>query len=310
MIKRYFINIVALIFCVTTSYGQSVSFLNYFSDARTAAMGNTGYALSSPFAVQRNVTTIMGEYLPATAIGASYLLWQPQATNSNLINVAGYTKLGKVGLAAGIRYHTLDIVEQTDDYGNMIRPFTPSEYTLEVGLGYKINANIATGVALRYVSSDMNGEKKGSAVAADISMLYERENLSIGLGCSNLGSKMNYGYSDYALPMRIQAGISYRFLDKDKHRVTGVADAAYQSVFSYNGTAASIGAEYTYNDLISLRAGYRFENESIGASYATVGCGLYLSGISVDFAYALSSNNNPMRQTMLVSLSWGISNKR
>jgi len=306
MKKLYFASIVSLIFCITTANAQSVSFLNYFSDARTAAMGNAGYVLSSPFAVQRNMAAIMFDS-PTTEVAASYLSWQPEAANSALINVAGYTKQSKVGLAAGIRYHTLDVVEQTDENGNVIKTFTPSEYAIEIGCGYKFNANTAAGINLHYISSDIGGEKKASAIAADISMLFNHDNFTAGLGCSYLGSKINYGYSNYALPTRIQSGIAYRFLDKDKHCITGAVDAAYQLTSYYNGILSGIGAEYTYNKLISLRTGYHFESETIGASYASVGCGVHLHDFSIDFAYMLAQNNNPMRQTMIVSLKWGIS---
>ena len=309
MRKRYFTGIVSLIFCITTSYAQSVSFLNYFSDARTTAMGNAGYVLSSPFALQHNMAAIMCEYAPTTEVAASYLSWQPKAANSALISAAGYTKLKKAGLAAGVRYHTLDRVEQTDGQGNVRGTFTPSEYALDLGFAYKINANIAAGMALHYINSDIGGDKKASAMAFDISMLFDHNNLSAGLGCSYLGSKINYGYSDYALPARIQAGLAYRFFDKDKHCVTGVGDVAYQLSSPYNGMAGGIGAEYTYNKLIALRTGYHIESESIGASYATVGCGAHFSGFSIDLAYIFAQNDNPMRQTMMVFLKWGIMGK-
>jgi hypothetical protein len=305
MKKQYFTSIVILTFCITMSYGQGVPFLNYFSDARLAAMGNAGYGLSSPFAVQRNTAAMMSDYTPETELAASCLLWQPQAANSVLINAAGYTKLKNMGFAAGIRRHTLDIVERTDEQGNALGTFTPSEYALEIGAGYKISTNIAVGTNLHYVSSDLGGVKKASAIVADVSMLFSLKNLSAGLGCSSLGFQINYGYSDYELPTRVQAGVAYRFSDKDKHSVTGVADAACQ-ISAYNGAAGGIGVEYTYNNLISLRTGYHFESEVIGASYATIGCGARLSGFFIDLAYMPASGNNPMRQTMIVSLKWGI----
>jgi len=306
MRKRYFTSIVCLTFFIALSYGQSVSFLNYFSDARTAAMGNAGYVLPSPFSVQRNMAAIMCDNISTTEAAASYLLWQPKAANSALVNVAGYTILKNLGLAAGVRYHTLDIVEKTDEQGNILGIFTPSEYTLEIGFGYTINTHIAAGISLHYINSDMGGEKKASAIASDISMLFNYEKLRVGLGCSLLGSKISYGYSDYDLPTRIHSGVAYRFINKDLHNVTGVVDAAYQLSSSYNGMIGGVGVEYIYNNLISLRSGWHVEGEKVGVSYATVGCGAHLAGFSIDFAYMFAQNNNPMRQTMIVSLKWNM----
>jgi hypothetical protein len=302
--KRYFASIIMLI-VVALSYGQSIPFLNFFSDARTAAMGNTGFVVASPFAVNRNTAAFMLNNPLSTEVGASYLSWQPQVTNSTLINAAGYTKHNNIGLAAGVRYHTLNAIEITDEQGNALESFSPSEYTMEVGFGYRLKPAIALGVSLRYISSDMGGEKKSSAIASDISALYNNKNLSAGVGVSNLGSKINYGNSEYDLPARIQSGISYRFLDKEEYSVMGVADAAYQISSGSNGLVSGIGAEYTYKKLASLRAGYHFEDELVGASYGTVGCGVHFSDFSVNFAYMLASNNNPMRQTMIISLQWG-----
>jgi hypothetical protein len=293
-----------LIGSITLSYAQSVPFLNFPSDARTVAMGNAGYILASPFAVQHNTAAMMSDYAPETAVAASYLMWQPQATNSSLIQVAGYTKYNNAGFAAGFRHHTLGAIEKTDDQGNITGTFSPSEYTAELGFGYKIKTNLALGVAIRYINSDMGGEKKASAIASDISMLYNHKNLNIGLGCSNVGSKINYGYSEYSLPARMNTGLAYHFSIENKHSVTGVADVAYQLSSNHTGLASGIGAEYTYNKLVSFRTGYHFENESIGSSYATVGCGAHFSGFSIDVAYILAQNNNPMCQTMMISVKW------
>ncbi|GHU94650.1 hypothetical protein FACS1894156_3100 [Bacteroidia bacterium] len=268
-------------------------------------MGNAGFAAASPFAVNRNMAAIMLNNTRLSEVGASYLAWQPQATNSALINAAGYTQYKNAGFAAGIRYHTLKAIEKTDEQGNALGSFSPAEYAMELGFAYKMNSAIALGASLRYISSDMGGTKKASAIAADISALYSRKNLSAGLGFTNLGSKINYGNSKYSLPTRIQSGVAYRLLNKKEHSVTGVADAAYQLSSGANGFASGIGADYTFRNLVSLRAGYHFENELVGTSYTTMGCGVHLFGFALNFAYMLASNHNPMRQTMLISLQWG-----
>jgi hypothetical protein len=300
--KRYFASIIMLIGVVTLSYSQGVPFLNFFSDARTAAMGNAGFVVASPFAVNRNTAATLLNNTHSTEVGASYLSWQP---NSTLIDAAGYTNYKNTGIAAGIRYHTLNAIETTDEQGNVIGSFSPSEYAMEVGFGYRINPAIALGASLRYITSDLGGEKKASAIAADISALYSSKNLNVGVGFSNVGSKIDYGYSEYALPTRIQAGAAYRLLDKEEHNVLGVVDAAYQLSSENKGLLGGIGAEYTYKNLASLRAGYHFEDESVGASYGTVGCGMHFSGFSVNFAYMLASTQNPMNQSMIISLQWG-----
>jgi hypothetical protein len=304
MKKRFFISILFIVNIVMLSSGQAVPFLNYMSDPRTAALGNSGYVLPSAFAAQRNTSAILQDTLHPIEVAVSYLLWQPQNANNKVVNAGGYTTFKKIGIAAGVHFNNMPAVEKTDGNGNVTGSFSPSEYALELGFGYKIKAGVAAGATVRYLGSDIGGTKKASAVAADISILYNNKNLSAGLGLSNLGGKIDYGNSKYNLPTRINTGAAYRHSVTNKHLLTGVIDAAYQLSPNNTGLAGGIGAEYAYNNLLALRTGYHFENEKIGASYTTVGCGVHFLGFSVDFAYIIAQNDNPMAQTMIVSLKW------
>ncbi|MFC0877366.1 PorV/PorQ family protein [Saccharicrinis sp. FJH2] len=301
---RFFTSILFLTIIVTQSSGQAVPFLNYVADARPAAMGNAGYVLPSAFAAQRNISAIFQDALHPVGIAASYMLWQPQNANNKLVNIGGYSAFNNFGIAAGIHFNNMPDVEQTDDNGYVSGTFSPSEYALELGVGYKINSKLAAGGVVRYLGSDLGGIKKASAVAFDVSFLYSNNSLSAGLGLSNLGTKADYGNSKYSLPTRVNTGLAYHYVAANRHVLTGVVDANYQIVSGSTGLGGGIGGEYVYNSLLALRTGYHFENEKIGASYATVGCGLHFSGISIDFAYMIPPDNNVMSQTLLVSLKW------
>jgi len=304
MRTRFLISLLFLTSFATLSSGQAVPFLNYVSDARAAAMGNAWYVLPSPFAAQRNTAAVFQDTLHPIGVAASYLLWQPQNADNKLINIGGYSTFNNFSVSAGVHFNSMPAVQITSDNGNVGDSFTPSEYSFELGFGYKINAEVAAGAALRYLGSDLGGTKKASAVTADVSFLYSKKSYSVGLGLSNLGTKVDYGSSKYSLPTRVNAGVAYHYLLTDKHLLTGVIDAAYQLVSNNTGLAGGIGAEYCYNNLFALRTGYHFEDEKIGASYATAGCGLHFSGIFIDFAYVVAPSDNVMSQTMLVSLKW------
>lgn len=306
MRTRFIISLLFLSSIVTLSSGQAVPFLNYVSDARTAAMGNAGYVLPSAFAAQRNTAAVFQDTLHSMQVEASYLMWQPENADNKLINIGGYSTFNKISVSAGIHLNSMPAVQMTNDNGNLGDSFTPSEFSFELGLGYKINTEIAAGAAVRYLSSDLGGSQKASAVAADLSLLYSQTSYSIGVGLSNLGAKVNYGETEYSLPARANAGAAYYYLLTEKHSLTGVVDAAYQLVSDNTGLAGGIGVEYLYNNLFALRTGYHFEDEKIGASYATAGCGVHLSDISIDFAYVIASGDDIMSQTMLISLKWGI----
>ena len=68
----------------------------------------------------------------------------------------------------------------------------------------------------------------------------------------------------------------------------------------------SVGAEYTYNDKFSVRAGYHHESENKGnRKYFTVGAGFKMSVFALDAGYVIATaKSNPLDQTLRVSLSF------
>lgn len=68
----------------------------------------------------------------------------------------------------------------------------------------------------------------------------------------------------------------------------------------------SIGAEYTYNDKFSLRAGYHHESEMQGnRKYFTAGAGFRMNVLSIDAGYTIATTpSNPLDQTLRVSLAF------
>ena len=68
----------------------------------------------------------------------------------------------------------------------------------------------------------------------------------------------------------------------------------------------SAGAEYTYNDKFSLRAGYHHESQSKGnRKYFTVGGGFRMNVFSLDVGHVISTaQTNPLDQTLRFTLAF------
>lgn len=68
----------------------------------------------------------------------------------------------------------------------------------------------------------------------------------------------------------------------------------------------SIGAEYTYNDKFTLRAGYHHESEMQGnRKYFTAGAGFRMNVLAIDAGYVIATQpSNPLDQTLRVSLTF------
>lgn len=304
MIKTLFSICVCVLAFVMPVAGQSASFLSFPLEARTAGLGHAGYALTSPFATQGNTAAIMTDEAPVNTVATSYLKWQPETVNSNLFRAGGYKKMGEIGLSAGFYTQGLPTVRLTDDFGNDLGPFKPTEYSLELGMGYKLSTPLSVGVAFRYIHSDMGGIRRANAFATDFSMLYHRDWLKAGLGLTNIGTKVNYGHADYSLPTRIRAGAAFNTLNMEKHRLVCVADLAYQLTPAYAGLIGGIGAEYGYGGWLFVRGGTHFESQIVGTSYSSMGFGVQIAHLSLDVAHLFALRQHPGQQAMVASLSW------
>lgn len=92
--------------------------------------------------------------------------------------------------------------------------------------------------------------------------------------------------------------------------ISGIFKSFHDSPNGFKGEMQEIlwgvGAEYTYNDRFSLRAGYHHESESQGnRKYFTFGAGFKMSIFSIDAGYVVSaSSSNPLDQTIRVSLGF------
>ncbi len=73
----------------------------------------------------------------------------------------------------------------------------------------------------------------------------------------------------------------------------------------------SIGAEYWYNNLFAIRAGYFYENKNKGdRQYVTLGVGLRYNVFGLDFSYLIPtvSQQNPLEKTLRFSLLFNFGN--
>lgn len=102
-------------------------------------------------------------------------------------------------------------------------------------------------------------------------------------------------------------------LDKEyynKSSISGIFTSFGDSERGFKGEMEeinwSVGAEYTYNDKFTLRAGYHHESKMQGnRKYATVGAGFRMSVMSIDAGYVIATSaSNPLDQTLRVSLAF------
>jgi len=161
---------------------------------------------------------------------------------------------------------------------------------------------------------------------------------SLGAVLSNLGGKINYGSNtdtESFIPTNLKLGGGLSFTADGRNRFnfivdasklmvptpqSGVATNSYGALKGAFGSfsdapdgfkeeiqevAVALGAEYWYNDIFALRAGYYGENKNKGdRRFFTAGVGAkFLERYNVDFAYLFpTTQGSPLAQTLRITL--------
>jgi len=90
------------------------------------------------------------------------------------------------------------------------------------------------------------------------------------------------------------------------YRTASIFNSWFKS-FSNKAITFSGGAEYTYNDQFSLRAGYFYEGKNQGGRrYFTAGVGLKYNVFGFNFSYLAPSGNGVTRNPLSNTLRFGI----
>ena len=284
-------------------YAQSVEFLNISSDPTYYSLG--GATLTSDanaFSISSNSSSIVfGDKKMAAA--ASYGMWQPNGINDAIISLSGWGALGDklaVGLSGKYLLHQpYDIIGND---GTILKQYTPQDFSVEVGVAYRVIDGLSAGVNLRYISSNLYEDAQGSAVAADLSLSYRLNGLRLALAATNIGSKIDYGYTPYNLPSMAKFGVGYGLNLNEKSTLSFNGECDY--LINKGGLMAGVGAEFNYNKMVSARVGYHYGDDKSLPSFASAGLGLNIAGVTLDAAYILGLNGSPINGSMIISLGY------
>ncbi|MFZ1686712.1 MAG: type IX secretion system outer membrane channel protein PorV [Flavobacteriales bacterium] len=190
----------------------AVPFLMISPDSRAGGMGDAGVAVSPDAnAIHWNPSKLAFAE-DEMELSISYSPWlRNLVPDMNLAYLSFYKKLAnkRSAIGASLRYFSLGSITFTDQYGGIIRDFTPKEFAVDIAFAQQFSDVFSGGIALRYVNSNLTGgisvqgadSKAGQTVAADVSFFYTKRDLQLGekdgefnfgLNVSNIGGKMRY----------------------------------------------------------------------------------------------------------------------
>lgn len=256
-----------------TGTSTAASFLRVATDARSAAMGDAGIAISPDAAGSLWNASKMPFAKSKAGVSVNYSPWMRDvAKDMNLYSASGYYKLDDMQvLSASLRYFSLGDVQYADYDGNKLGNSKPREFAFDLAYSRKLSAKFGLGIALRYINSKLvSGTvnninyKSGNAVAGDVSLFYNGakengEGFTAGLALTNLGSKISYtadaSRKDF-LPANLGIGGAYTKVFDEQNRITVALDINKLLVPQHGTDSVSIADYYNKGIVESWGSGF------------------------------------------------------
>ena len=185
-------------------------FLNFTYDARSAALGDAGIAISP----DGNSSFINPAKLPflkdSLGVAINYTPYARALINDmNLYGFNAYKVKNNNAFGIKIKYFDAGKVEMRDDFGNYQGEFSSKEFSIAGSFSKRISEKNSMGISLKYIFSDLAGRqiingfgsKPVDAIAGDIFFFhsglgqFEKKSnwLNYGASISNIGGKISYG---------------------------------------------------------------------------------------------------------------------
>lgn len=247
----------------------------------------------------------MGGAFVAVADDANTLYWNP----AGLVNISrpeitvthnewfesikyefiGYShpteKWGNFGIGLYL-LHMAKIARTKEDaqglYAGEEGTFKASDKAFVLAYGREINDDISVGVNLKIIQQ-VNADVKGKGIAVDLGCLYNLpvRNLIAGLNVQNIGPAIKINGENFALPINVKLGCSYRV----NQRLLLAMDLN-QPIDNY--LSASMGGEFWFRNMFAVRLGYRYKlkgNDLGFLSGLRAGCGFKWQILQLDYAW-------------------------
>ena len=299
--KHIIIACVALL-CTMQAHaqGQDLSVLAANPDARTAAMGNAAVAADGMY-LYNNPSAFLcaNKKFSADASASIYEKTEGYEGTFGLYTATvGYKFANRHAAFAGFRYAGGLKLKGYDMLGEPTKDYQPYNWTIDLGYAYMIGNGFSAYAVGNVIFSHLSKNAVGGAFTIGAS--YQKSTTTAGNKSANLmldakvgaiGPQLDYGNGNKTtMPTYVAAGGSLTVDVADKHQVGGAWSTRYFFRPSeYKTLMLGAGLEYTYNKMVSLRAGYEYGDRNL--SHFTMGAGFKYGGLHLNGAYMLKTAN-------------------
>ena len=182
--------------------------------------------------------------------------------------------------------------------GEPTKDYQPYNWTIDLGYAYMIGNGFSAYAVGNVIFSHLSKNAVGGAFTIGAS--YQKSTTIAGNKSANLmldakvgaiGPQLDYGNGNKTtMPTYVAVGGALTVDVADKHQVGGAWSTRYFFRPSeYKVLMLGAGLEYTYNKMVSLRAGYEYGDRNL--SHFTMGAGFKYGGLHLNGAYMLKTAN-------------------
>lgn len=318
-IRNLFIIIIALSICNNAQIGSSLSkngttaaqYLKIGVGTRAIGMGSAFTAATGDISMMYwNPAGIAQIYSKEAMFNhVDWLMDVNYDYSAFALNLADFGTIGAFVSLLGMEDMLVRTVEKPEGTGEYF-----SAGSLLIGLSYARNLtnNFSIGGNIKYIREYIWNES-ATGFAIDVGVLYKIPILNefrLGASISNFGTKMrmegrdainimqvgagqgniintNVELDQFDLPLLFRIGVAADLFKEDMHRITTAIDAIHPND---NSESINLGIEYSWNELVFLRGGYKSLFEKNTEQGLTAGIGLSYQLVEsiraiVDYAY-------------------------
>lgn len=189
-----------------------------------------------------------------------------------------------------------------EDEGEGLPTFSANDIAAGVSYARNFTDKFSLGLSMKYIRESI-WELSSNGVGVDVGTLYNTgwKSVKLGMALTNFGPDMKFGgvnldalltqsswppsytgqpytlkTTPYPMPLSFRVGTAFEPLNKNVHHLTVAMDLLHPN----DGTEKfDAGAEYTWNNFASLRAGYKYDPD---ARYSTTFSTVDASGKTVN----------------------------
>jgi long-subunit fatty acid transport protein len=282
---RKIIAILTLLIVPTSSWAGMTTgarIMNYPVSARVLGMGEAFVGLADDVnAIHYNPAGL--NLIPNQQIGITYLKGLYDTFYTHLGYALPIGQDAGAGLSLGYFDGGQMEITQTNGSSSMVKAQQDILVTLSGGM--RVYGKNMMGINIKIFSSTLIEQYQAITFAFDAGVLYELErDITLGLTLKNVGPNVEYNQTGDPLPTTIITGIGYIHEFESTHRMNMVLDVRKPLDLDYQVHG---GVEYVYDDMIFIRAGYKYGHDLDGA---TIGFGVEYEFLRFDYAIGLMSD--------------------